>query len=85
MIATNVDPRYVSEEDPQPVYRVDFRDENGASDEWRLVGADDVHEVLRWAHVHAAGRTASICAEFTYVGGGEITVALVRLAGPDPA
>ncbi|MDQ0094331.1 hypothetical protein [Paeniglutamicibacter psychrophenolicus] len=85
MIATGVDPRCVSEEDPQPVHRVDFRDENGAGDEWRLVAADDVHEALRWAQVHAAGRTASICAEFTYVGRGERTVALIRLAGPDPA
>ena len=85
MIATNVDPRYVSEEDLLPAYRVDFRDENGASDEWQLAGAEDVHEVLRWAQTHAAGRAASICAEYSYVDRGERTVALIRLGGPAPA
>ncbi|GAA1858607.1 hypothetical protein GCM10009715_02630 [Paeniglutamicibacter psychrophenolicus] len=84
MTATNLDPRFVQTEELRPAYRVDLRHEYGASDEWRLTGAGDDHELLRWAQAHAAGRAASICAEFAYMERGERTVVPIRLGGSAP-
>lgn len=46
MTVTNVDPRYFSEEVPNPVYRVDFWDESRANHENRLENAGSIDEVL---------------------------------------
>lgn len=85
MIEKPVDPRYTNVEDLQPVYRVDFWDADGASEEWRLTEALHVHEVLSWADRHSKGREASICVEYEYQQDGERTVVLLRLSGPEPA
>ena len=85
MIARSVDPRYTNSEDLSPTYRVDFWDEDGASDEWRLTEVTDVHEVFDWANSNARGRQASVCVEYSYLSEGEGTTVLLRLSGPDPA
>ncbi len=79
--AHGVDPRYVNGEVDAPVYRVDFWAADGSSDEWRLVGAADVLEVVSWAQAHAAGRTVSVSAEST----SRDRTTLHRLLGPPPA
>ncbi|WP_448060164.1 hypothetical protein [Cellulomonas hominis] len=63
------------------MYRVDFWAADGASDEWRLIGAADVLEVLSWVRTHAAGRTASVSVESTSRDG----TTLHRLLGPSPS
>ncbi len=85
MIARSVDPRYTNSEDLSPTYRVDFWNEEGASDEWRLTEVTDVHEVLDLATSNARGREASICVEYSYASEGESNTVLLRLSGPDPA
>ncbi|MBM4595323.1 hypothetical protein [Micrococcus luteus] len=80
MRAAPVDPRYATELDDHPSYRVDFRTGDSASDEWRLTGASGVAEVLEWAAEHAGGRSVVVYAECILVDG----VRLVRLSGQDP-
>ncbi len=79
--ARGVDPRYVNGEVDAPVYRVDFTAPDSSTHEWRLVGADDVLEVLSWARENAAGRTTSIAVESTSRDG----TVLHRLLGPAPS
>ncbi|KAM9862235.1 hypothetical protein ACI1US_01844 [Leucobacter sp. BZR 635] len=78
--ATLVDPRYVTEEDHSPVYRVDFWDAQRASSEHRIEGAESVHEVLEWAEAHRQGRYVVVWAEYARAGGAGLT----RLAGWEP-
>ncbi|MCS6521319.1 hypothetical protein [Curtobacterium citreum] len=67
--AEQVDPRDVQVEVDDPVYRVYFTDEGGASDEYRLTGATDVREVLRWGTANAAGRSFQLFVETDGAGG----------------
>lgn len=84
MFAKSADPRYTNVHEFQPVYRVDFWDDEGSSDEWRLTDVADVCEVFEWARRQADGRTASVCVEYTHAHDGGTTVVLLRLSGPDP-
>ncbi|NAZ80477.1 hypothetical protein GTR02_01415 [Kineococcus sp. R8] len=81
-----VDPRDISWEIVQPVYRVYFWGLPGPSaaqacDERRITHADDVGEVLTWAHHHAEGRVFVVYAE---AGDGGAR-GLLRLYGEDPS
>ncbi len=85
-----VDPRYVTSEENKPTYRVDFwkytrpdlvAQERGlATEEWRVSGARDVHEVIAWADEHSLGRRYVLSVEFHEERG----VGLVRLSGRFP-
>ena len=80
MKVESVDPRDQTEEVDAPRYRVYFW-HGSESDEYEITGAD-VHEVLTWADVRAAGRTYSLWASLP--ASDEFGVKLVRLAGWDP-
>lgn len=80
MRAAPVDPRYTTELDDHPSYRVDFWTGDSANDEWRLTGASDVAEVLEWAAERAGGRSVVVYAECILIDG----VRLIRLSGQDP-
>ncbi|HJX78655.1 hypothetical protein [Glutamicibacter sp.] len=67
--ASLVDPRYVSQENPYPVYRVDFWDEDRACYENRIEDAESIVEVLAWAEANRHGRYAVIWVEYIYEGG----------------
>lgn len=79
--ASPVDPRYTDLLDEEPTYRVDFWTDDVASDEWRIDGASDVHEVLAWADDHANGRSVAIYVETVHEHG----IGLARIAGREPA
>ncbi|MGL3806161.1 hypothetical protein ACSYDW_08700 [Paeniglutamicibacter sp. R2-26] len=81
MKVSGVDPRYVSQEDPEPVYRVDFWDENHASHENRIENADSIVDVLAWAEANRHGRDVVIWVEYRYEGG----TGMARLHGWEPA
>ncbi|MGO1231544.1 MULTISPECIES: hypothetical protein [Micrococcaceae] len=85
MIARSIDPRYPHEEELAPAYRVDFWEQDGASDEWRLTEVTDIHEVIDWVNSNSSGREASICIEYSHSSGIENTTVLLRLSGPEPA
>lgn len=80
MKVTLVDPRYVSQENPDPVYRVDFWDENCASDENRIENAESIVDVLAWAEANRHGRYVVIWVEYSYEGG----TGIARLRGWEP-
>ncbi|MGW8378501.1 hypothetical protein [Streptomyces sp. ODS28] len=81
MDARQVDPRYVRWEDGEPSYRVDFWDRAGAEcDEWIIEGADDVGDVMRWAHEKANGREFVVYAQCQVDG----EFGLLRLHGREP-
>ena len=80
MKVSSVDPRYVSQEDPQPVYRVDFWDEYRASYENRVENADSIDDVRAWAEANRRGRYVVIWVEYTYEGG----TGMARLHGWEP-
>ncbi|HEX7825720.1 MAG TPA: hypothetical protein VF477_12510 [Mycobacterium sp.] len=61
--ATPVDPRYATGINEHPLYRVDFWTGDSSSDEWRIEGAKDLHEVLDWATARAEGRSIVIYVE----------------------
>ena len=84
MHADPIDPRDVSWEANAPAYRVYFFTDHGASDEWRLVGARDVHQVIAWADTNAAGRPFVLYAEIDTESGPGRSRGLVRLAGTSP-
>lgn len=75
-----VDPRDQTEGVDAPRYRVYFW-HGSHSEEYEVTGAD-VHEVLAWANLSAAGRTYSLWA--CLPANDEAGVKLVRLAGWDP-
>lgn len=75
-----VDPRYVSQEDSQPAYRMDFWDENRASYENRIENADSVDDVRARAEADRRGRYVVIRVEYSYEGG----TGMCRLHGWDP-
>ncbi|MGR6901668.1 hypothetical protein [Glutamicibacter creatinolyticus] len=78
--ATLVDPRYVTEEDLTPVYRVDFWNENGGSSEHRLENAACVDDVLAWAEANKGRRRAVIWVEYRHEG----ETGMCRLRGQEP-
>jgi len=80
MKVTSVDPRYVSEEEPNPVYRVDFWDETRASNENRLENVESIDDVLLWAEANRRGRYVVIWVEYSYEGG----TGMSRLRGWEP-
>ncbi len=92
MDATPVDPRDVSWEVDSPAFRVYFWQRVKApavvvpelagrsSEEWRLTGARDVHEVLEWAALRVGDRSYTLHVEVDTVEGR----GLIRLAGADP-
>ncbi|ASN39433.1 hypothetical protein CGQ24_10675 [Arthrobacter sp. 7749] len=75
-----VDPRYVSEEDLTPVYRVDFWNENCDSSEHRIENAACVEDVLAWAEANRNGRQAVVWVEYNYGG----VIGMCRLHGQEP-
>lgn len=86
-----MDPRDASWEISSPTYRVYFWRAAEApsgtpghggwsSDEWRLTGARDLHEVLEWADLRSAGRSYTLHVEVDVAEGR----GLVNLAGVDP-
>lgn len=93
MDVTRADPRGTEWEQPHPVYRVYFWDRapvppgvdperaGWRSDEWRVTGAEDVHEVLAWA-TGRVGHDRQF--ELFVEGDGLPRHGLVRLAGNDP-
>lgn len=78
--AYGVDPRYVTQEILDPVYRVDFWDEHCASDENRIDHAQSVQDVLAWAETNRRGRYVVIWVEYR---DGDVT-GLTRLHGWEP-
>lgn len=80
MKVSSVDPRYVSQENPHPVYRVDFWDENRACFENRIENADSVDDVHAWAEANRRGRYVVIWVEYSYEGG----TGMSRLHGWEP-
>lgn len=77
---SGIDPRYVSKEELRPAYRVDFWDENCASDENRIENADSVDDVRAWAEANRRGRYVVIWVEYSYEGG----TGMCRLHGWEP-
>lgn len=86
-----VDPRYITAEEDDPAYRVDFWSssvpgsparESGwlVTEEWRVTGAGSVQDVLTWAEANSDGRQYVLAVEFR----NGPDVALVRLAGHLP-
>ncbi|GAA2943258.1 hypothetical protein GCM10010525_03970 [Glutamicibacter bergerei] len=75
--ATLVDPRYISQENTDPVYRVDFWNEDRACYENRIENTEGIVDVLAWAEANRHGRYAVIWAEYSYEGG----IGMVRLHG----
>lgn len=80
MKAKLVDPRYVNRVDRDPTYRVDFWNDQNASEEWRLSEVADFNEVLLWAKDQSSGRDFVIYAEFSYENGH----GMIRLVGKEP-
>lgn len=80
MKVSNVDPRYVSREDPNPAYRSDFWDENRASYENRIENADGFDDVRAWAEANRRGRYVVIWVEYSHEGG----IGMSRLHGWEP-
>lgn len=93
MHAQGVDPRDVTWEDEQPVYRVYFWGRSKAPDnvppehvgyycrEYRVSDADDIHEVIAWADQATVGdETYTLYVERQESG----ETGLIRLAGTDP-
>ncbi|MCS3491576.1 hypothetical protein M2368_000548 [Arthrobacter sp. JUb119] len=78
--ATLVDPRYVSQENPDPMYRVDFWDEDRACSEYRIENAESIVDVLSWAEANRHGRYAVIWVEYIFEGG----IGIARLHGWEP-
>lgn len=80
--ARSVDPRSAEQEIDDPIFRVYFVEEDGATEEWQLFGAETVSDALLWARDD--GRAFDLYAEYptSAVGTG-----LVRLskAGPGGA
>lgn len=86
MDVRGVDPRDISWELAQPVYRVYFwglpgPDVAQACDERRITDAGDVEEVMEWAHQHAEGRIFVVYAEAS----DGAARGLLRLYGEDPS
>lgn len=88
-----VDPRDIEWEVEHPVYRVYFWHQPSAppgvsrarvayhSDEYRLMGAEDVHEVLAWAKATARPEQFfTLYVEHVHDG----SPGLIQLAGKDP-
>lgn len=88
-----VDPRDVTWEDEQPVYRVYFWGRSKAPAdvppehvgyycrEHRVLDADDIHEVITWAnHAAVGGENYTLFVERQESG----ETGLIRLAGTDP-
>ena len=78
-----IDPRDTEMEIDFPIFRVFFwkrqsdRPDSGfQSDEYELVNARDVHEMMQWAEANAGDRTFT-----AYV---VVDKTLVRLSGQDP-
>jgi hypothetical protein len=90
MQAGPVDPRDARTEEAHPEYRVTFWERLWApadiplsrvgcrSDDWSLVGATSVFEVLAWADAHCGPHRAYTVSVFT------LERSLIRLAGTDP-
>lgn len=86
-----VDPRYVTAEEDDPAYRVDFwsttvparpaHEAGLATEEWRVTGAGSVQDVITWAEANSDGRQYVLSVEFR----NGADVALVRLAGHLPS
>jgi hypothetical protein len=81
IVALAVDPRDSSWSVDRPIYRVYFFGTAGASDEWRLDGADSIHQIIEWADANASGRDYVVYVEV----GGTPSRGLVRLVGLDPS
>lgn len=77
---TQVDPRYVTQEQHEPVYRVDFWDQNRGSEENRIANAQSIDEVLAWAEAHRNGRYVVVWVEYSHDAG----TGLIRLRGWEP-
>ena len=94
MIIEGVDPRDTQWEIDQPVYRVYFWHQPPAPpdipqehmgyhcDEHRLAGAEDIHEVLRWAT--EAARPEQTFTLYVEVNASDRGPGLIHLAGIDP-
>jgi hypothetical protein len=83
MQVMGVDPRDVRSEVDQPDYRMYFFESNGRSDEYHLIGAQDVAEVLGWATENANDRRYVVYV-LTDFGSGSEQPVLIRLLGRDP-
>ena len=84
---------WVARENDYPDYRVVFWSQptvvdvpaeqvGYVSDEWRVIGAAYVDEVVKWADSDVRGRLYTLYCEFTVPGTQQVAVA--RLAGEDP-
>ncbi|MDT5264359.1 MAG: hypothetical protein QOI90_985 [Mycobacterium sp.] len=71
-----VDTRDQTWEISQPKYRVYFQDENGATDEYKVEGAE-VAEVMAWAEAQRNGRTIALYACVPHCGLGLLRVQAV--------
>lgn len=74
-----VDPRDQTWEDSAPRYRVHFF-AGTASDEYEIIGAEDVGSVIAWADADERGRRYVLYVRVDHGDG----LGLVRLAGSDP-
>ena len=83
MDARPVDPRDITWEVDNPIYRVTFwRMDGSASDEWRLADAANVLDVLAWADARLeAGWTYQVFIETSAARG----LGSLRLMGPNPS
>ena len=93
MESRSIDPRYISWEQDNPVYRVYFwelRSDGFApsSDEWQIIAATDVHEVIAWAEKERGERSYELFIEHQDSEAGRTGWAdgrgLIRLAGDNP-
>jgi hypothetical protein len=80
MRAAIIDPRDATQLEEDPAYRVEFWASPTHAEEWRLVEAGSVIEVIAWAEKGASGRDAVLYAEHRTADG----VGLVRLMGRSP-
>lgn len=80
MRATIIDPRDATQMENHPAYRVEFWASPTHSEEWRLVDATSVTEVIAWVEANASGRDAVLFAEYR----AEVGVGLLRLVGHSP-
>jgi hypothetical protein len=81
MEVAHVEPGAVAAAVEEPAYRVVFWTATGAAEEYRVIRAASVHEVLSWAELKSQGRTFGL-----YVEAGRTIEDrhLVKLSGRDP-
>lgn len=62
----------------EPVYVVEFWTSGNESERWRVLDAEDIEDVMDWAHSRQVGRVLSVSVEHH----DEYGTSVLRLLGP---